>query len=68
MCFHLHEFRLHELVYRPNSRANRDPTVYAHDMWFGLESMLVSYADDATVVARTPSPNMRSNVTVTESL
>ena len=32
-------------------------------MWFGLENMLVSYADDATLLARIPSPNMRSDVT-----
>ena len=31
-------------------------------MWFGLENMLVSYADDATLLARIPSPNMRSDV------
>ena len=38
--------------------------LYTHDMWFGLESMLASYADDATLLARIPSPNMRSDVTV----
>ena len=38
--------------------------LYTHDMWFGLENMLVSYADDATLSARIPSPNMRSDVTV----
>ena len=32
-------------------------------MWFGLENMLVSYADDATLLACIPSPNMRSDVT-----
>ena len=32
-------------------------------MWFGLENMLVSYADDATLLALIPSPNMRSDVT-----
>ena len=37
--------------------------LYTHDMWFGLENMLVSYADDATLLARIPSPNMRSDVT-----
>ena len=37
--------------------------LYTHDMWFGLENMLVSCADDATLVALIPSPNMRSNVT-----
>ena len=36
--------------------------LYTHDMWFGLEKMHVSYADDATVLARIPSPNMRSDV------
>ena len=38
--------------------------LYTHDMWFGLENMLVSYADDATFLARIPFPNMRSDVTV----
>ena len=28
--------------------------LYTHDMWFGLENMLVSYADDATLLARIP--------------
>ena len=37
--------------------------LYTHDMWFGLENMLVSYADDATPLAHIPSPNMRSDVT-----
>ena len=37
--------------------------LYTIDMWFGLENMLVSYADDATLLAHIPSPNMRSNVT-----
>ena len=37
--------------------------LYTHDMWFGLENMLVSYADDSTLLARIPSPNMRSDVT-----
>ena len=32
-------------------------------MWFGLENMLVSYADDATLLACIPPPNMRSDVT-----
>ena len=32
-------------------------------MWFGLENMLVSYGDDATLFAHIPSPNMRSGVT-----
>ena len=31
-------------------------------MWFGLENMLVSYADDATLFACISSPNMRSDV------
>ena len=31
--------------------------------WFGLENMLVSYADDTTLLACIPSPNMRSDVT-----
>ena len=38
--------------------------MYTHDMWFRLENMLVSYADDATLLARIPSSNMRSDVTV----
>ena len=37
--------------------------LYTHDMWFGLENMLVSYTDDATLLAHIPSPNMRSDVT-----
>ena len=37
--------------------------LYTHDMWFGLENMLVSYADDATLLARIPPPNKRSDVT-----
>ena len=37
--------------------------LYTHDVWFGLENMLVPYADDATLLARIPSPNMRSDVT-----
>ena len=37
--------------------------LYTHDMWFGLENMLVSYADDATLLARVLSPNVRSDVT-----
>ena len=35
--------------------------LYTHDMWFGLENMLVLYADDATLLALIPSPNVRSN-------
>ena len=31
-------------------------------MWFGLENILVSYDDDATLLTRIPSPNMRSDV------
>ena len=37
--------------------------LYTHDMWFALEKMLASYADDATLLAHIPSPNMRSDVT-----
>ena len=37
--------------------------LYTHDMWFGLENILVSYADDATLLARIPSPDTRSDVT-----
>ena len=40
--------------------------LYTHDMWFGLENKLVAYADDATLVAVVPSPDMRS--VVSESL
>ena len=36
--------------------------LYTRDMWFGLENMLVSYADDAALLARMPSLNMRSDV------
>ena len=31
-------------------------------MWFGLENLLVAYADDATLIAVVPSPNMRCAV------
>ena len=31
-------------------------------MWFGLENMLVSYADDATLLAVVPSPAARLDV------
>ena len=41
-------------------------TLYTHDMWFGIENMLVAYADDATLLAVVPSPNMRS--VISESL
>ena len=37
--------------------------LYTHGMWFGLQNMLVSYADDATLLAGIPSRNMRSDVT-----
>ena len=40
--------------------------LYTHDMWFGLENLLVAYADDATLIAVVPSPNMR--YAVAESL
>ena len=36
--------------------------LYTHDIWLGLENMLVSYADDATLLACFPPPNMRSDV------
>ena len=36
--------------------------LYTHGMWFGSENMLVSHADDATLSARIPSPDMRSDV------
>ena len=32
-------------------------------MWFGLANMLVSYTDDATLLASIASPNMKSDVT-----
>ena len=34
--------------------------LYTHDMWFGLENMLVAYADDGTLLAVVPSPDMIS--------
>ena len=37
--------------------------LYTHDMWLGLENMFVSYTYDATLLARIPPPNMRSDVT-----
>ena len=37
--------------------------LYTHDMWFGLENILESHADDAILLACIPSPNMRSDVT-----
>ena len=36
--------------------------LYIHDMWFGLENMLVSYADDATLLAVVPSPAAKLDV------
>ena len=36
--------------------------LYTHDMWFGLENKLVAYADDATLLAVIPSPDMRLSV------
>ena len=35
--------------------------VYTH-MWFGVENMLASHVGDATLLARIPSPSMRSDV------
>ena len=35
---------------------------YCIPMRFGSEIMLVSYADNATLLAHIPSPNMRSDV------
>ena len=32
-------------------------------MWFRLENIIVSYTDDATLLASFPYPNMRSDVT-----
>ena len=37
--------------------------LYIHVMWFGLKNMLVSHADDATLLACIPSRDMRSDVT-----
>ena len=37
--------------------------LYTHYMWFGLENIFVSYADDATLLAHITSPNIRSDVT-----
>ena len=34
--------------------------LYTHDMWFGLENMLVAYAYDATLLAVVPSSDRRS--------
>ena len=34
--------------------------LYTHDMWFGLENMLVAYADDAPLLAVVPSSDKRS--------
>ena len=34
-------------------------------MWSGLKYTLVSYVDDVTLLARVPSPNVRSDVTET---
>ena len=36
--------------------------LYTHDMWFEIENMLPAYADDATLLAVVPSPDMRSVV------
>ena len=36
--------------------------LYTHDMCFGLENMLVSYADDGTLLAVVPSPATRLDV------
>ena len=36
--------------------------IYTHDMWSNLENDLLAYADDATLVAVVPSPNMRTAV------
>ena len=33
--------------------------LYTHDMWFGLENMLVAYADYVTLLAVFPSSAMR---------
>ena len=35
----------------------------SHDMWFELENMFVSHVDDVTLLARIPSPNMKSGFT-----
>ena len=40
--------------------------LFTHDMWFGLENRLIAYADDATLLAPVPSPDLR--VQVSESL
>ena len=34
--------------------------LYTHDMWLGLENMLVALADDATLLAVFSSSDMRS--------
>ena len=40
--------------------------LYTQDMWIGLENQLVSYADDATLIAVIPTPGQRQ--LVSESL
>ena len=36
--------------------------IYTSDMWLGLENKLIAYADDATLLAVIPSPNLRTVV------
>ena len=38
--------------------------LYTHDMWFGLENMLVAYADDATLLAVVPSSNVKTVISL----
>ena len=55
-----------EMLFRAYHRDVLGPLLfilYIHDMWFGLENLLVSYIDDATLLAQIPSPNMRYDVT-----
>ena len=40
--------------------------LYTHVVGFGLENMLVSYADDATFLTHIPSTNMNADVTITK--
>ena len=37
--------------------------LYTHNMWLGLENLLVSYVDDGTLLARVLHPNVTSDVT-----
>ena len=52
-----------EMLFRAYHREVFGPLLfifYTHGMWFGLENILVSYADDATLSARIPSPTRKA--------